>query len=113
MSSSKKIYSIVLMIMALLLVQCSSDHPKRFIKKETYAQILSEMMTIQYLNASDKEKAILLKNVLEKYHITKAQFDSTRIHYGQDPSFWEDVFKRVKLKLEKKLAIRQRKNRQP
>ncbi len=86
-----------------LLFACSPEPSASHLKKETFSKVLAEMMTLQYLKIDKKEKAVLARNILKKYHITRAQFDSTKAFYAQKPEFWVDVYKRVKEQLDREL----------
>ncbi len=108
MSSHKLLTAGLLMA---LFFACSPTPSASHLKKETFSKVLAEMLTLQYLKIDKKEKAILARNILKKYHITRAQFDSTKAFYAQKPDFWVDTFKRVKKYLDRELqstSVRQK-----
>ena len=109
MSSFKKIFLALFLSVFLFSTSCNKIKNDGIIKKDKFAHILSDMMTIQYLKINDQQKKVLFNSVLKKYQVTQAQFEKTRKHYAQNPVFWEDIFKRTRNSLEKKNIRRKNK----
>ena len=90
---------------------CSRTPQKQYLSKNMFSKALKEMLVIRYLKIEEAQKAVLIKGVLQKYHITKKEFTETEAHYAKEPRFWEDVFKKITRDLQKENRRKKKKTK--
>jgi len=71
------------------------------IPKSQFVTVYSELLVIQKLPISQKERLLRIKNLLNKNNLTEEQFILEKDRHKNDPDFWINVYKQTQLRLEK------------
>ena len=94
--------SIVLIIITLFTTQILSSCKKdknSLLDKESFINITTELMIIEKLNMKPEQKALLAKQVFDKYKVTSDIYWRTKQYYQNDPAYWADVYKQVQSRI--------------
>jgi hypothetical protein len=106
MKRVKNIHSFfsLILIFTYFFISCSIQK-KNNIPEEQFIEILSDIMIIENLAASQVKKLELIKTILEKHDTTVENFTSTRDYYKDDAEFWIKVYKRVQERIKKQDSL--------
>ncbi|MDR0370851.1 MAG: DUF4296 domain-containing protein [Prevotellaceae bacterium] len=96
---------VICLIAALLLGSCS-NRPKNVLKQKEMVAVLLDMHRLEgVIDATGRmggsnDDAYYFRSILDKYHITQAEFDSSLVWYTNHPNRFEKVYTRVVARLE-------------
>ena len=98
-----KVYSLVAALVgSLFLSSCKVDHGKPPVDKEEMISLLVDVHIAQSLMMREEtipqdkiDKNKYYKNVLDKHHVSEADFDSTVAWYARNPGDYKDVYQAV------------------
>ena len=99
-------YVMLLLGLAALLGSCKNDVPDKYIQPSRMVDILYEYHLAEAVaNNSQGTDSVALRafktNILDKYEVTQADFDSSMVFYTRHTNQLEDVYKQVASRIEK------------
>jgi uncharacterized membrane protein YvbJ len=83
----------------ILITGCSVSPKEKFLEPELFAKIYVEVI-LQSENPADSDSLNLLQVVLDKYDVSKEEFEASIDYFESKPELWEDVFSKVVEELE-------------
>lgn len=95
------------LLFAMLMAACRPGIPKQYLQPDEMENLLYDYHVAQALARQEWQtedernynQSLYFDAVLEKHHITKAQFDSSMVYYYTRADRFEDVYKRVSKRL--------------
>ena len=84
----------IVLIVIFFLLSCEKKD-ERLVDHKTFVKITAELMIIEKLALNAQQKALLAKDVFEKYHINIENYRYTRDHYKNDPAYWAETYKQI------------------
>lgn len=105
MSIVNRLFVILSVIMAGVLVSCKPGTPEQFIQPDEMEDILVDVhiaRAVAMENSSDRElqRELLLDAVFRKHGVTREHFDSSLVYYYTRADRFDDIYSRVSSRLE-------------
>jgi len=96
---------ILFLILLSVLTNCNQKKSENILDKETYKNVLKEIIFVNILQQEIQQNDSLKKNLLglvyQKYHIDSIQFNRTTDYYGKHPEQLAKIYDEIYLEIKK------------
>ena len=93
----------VCLYLIILIIGCSIEPNEKIIEPELFSKIYVEVI-LQTAISADSDSLDQLQMALDKYNVSREEFEASIIYYESKPELWLDVFTKIVEDLEAKEA---------